>query len=234
MRALLVRTLAFQARDPALLEELAKLGEAELGLAQDARLAKLPSELVELALFAAVQERGAKVIDVAIERLAQSHDGLVRSRLLGAISAQRDPALTPRILALALDDRLRNNERLVPVRMQHGMPETRQVAYEWVKANFAALHAKVGDHGALGLISASGELCSEQAAADIEQTYGARAKELPGGPSYLALTVESVRLCAAMKAAQSERAREYFKARAAAHAPQGGRGLKRTPPPSLR
>jgi alanyl aminopeptidase len=234
MRALLVRTLAFQARDPALLEELAKLGEAELGLTQDARLAKLPSELVELALFAAVQERGAKLIDLAIDKFAHSQDGLVRSRILSAISAQRDPALTPKVLALTLDDRLRGNERLVPVRMQHAMPETRQVAYDWVKANFDALRAKVGDHGTLGLINASGELCSEEAASDIEQTYGARAKELPGGPSHLALTVESVRLCAALKAGQAEHAREYFKARAAATAPKGGRAAKRAPPPSLR
>jgi hypothetical protein len=91
----------------------------------------------------------------------------------------------------------------------------------------------VGDHGALGLISAASELCSDEAAADIEQAYGARARDLPGGASYLGLTVESVRLCAATRAAQAEHARDYFKARAAANAPKGGRGPKRSAPPSL-
>jgi alanyl aminopeptidase len=234
LRALLVRVLAFQARDPAVLEELTKLGEASLGLRNDARLQSLPSELVELALFAAVQERGAPAIERALERLWESQDGLTRSRLLGAISAQKDPALTPKVMALALDDRLRSNERLVPIRMQHGVRETREAAYGWLKQNFDALAAKLGEHGTRGLINAPGELCSDEAAADIAQTFAARAKAVPGGESYLALTVEGVRLCAALRASQAEKARDYFKARAAASAPKGGKPPKRSPPPAVR
>lgn len=220
LRALLVRGLAFLARDDALREELARLGEAALGLSEHPRLGELPQELRDLALSAAVQLRGEPALEAAIAQLLASQDGHTRSRLLSAIASQRDPAYTERVLALTLHEGLRNNERAVPVTSQHVYPETREVAYTWLKANIDALSAKMGKHGAQSLLLAPSRLCREQAAEDVASAFREKADGILGGPRALEFTLENIRLCTAFRATQGEKAREYVRKLATASVSQ--------------
>jgi alanyl aminopeptidase len=236
-RSLYVRGLAFAARDPALREELAKLGEAQLELGTHPRLAELPSELRELALAAAVQVRGKPVIDRALERLFASQDGLDRGRLLGAVTSQKDPALTNAVMALSLDERLRENERYMPIFGQSSQVETREQAFAWLVPNFDALRGKLGPHAGAALFRAPRELCSETAAASVQASLGPKATTVTGAPRELGLALESIRLCAALSAAQGPKAQAALKARggkAPATATQGGKAQRKTPPPAAR
>ncbi len=193
-RVSVVRALYGLSEEAALSKELARLGKPLLS--GDA-VRNLPSELIELALTAAVREGGASAYDAVQAQLFAADDGVQRNRLLGALANVRDPALAKRSLALTLDDKLRVNERLLPLLVQLGQRETRAQAFAWLRENFDALLAKLGAHGGNDVISASSSFCTAQAAQEVEQFFGSRVEKVPGGPRELALTLESIRGCAA-------------------------------------
>jgi len=213
LRALVVRAMAFQAEDPGLRGELNKLGRAQLGLGEDPRLADLPRELVESALMVAVQEGGAPIFDKVEEQLLASDDGMLRTRLLSALSATKDPALGARVLNLALDPRMRTNEMLVPLAMQAGRIDTREASFEWLKQHFDVFSTRVSEHRASDLISVYKAFCSEEQASAVEAFFAPRAEKLSGGPRELRMTLEAIRSCAAVRAAQREGAGGFFSAR---------------------
>ncbi|HEX6241350.1 MAG TPA: M1 family aminopeptidase [Polyangiales bacterium] len=210
LRAQAVRALGLEAREPALAAELAKLGRAQLGVEPHARLKELPSELIDAALTAALRQGDETLLARAKQQLLQESDGTVRARLLSAIGAQDQPARTPLVLNLALDPGLRVNERLPLLYGQMARSETRSAAYDWLKANEQALVTAVSQRRAADVISSVGGFCDEETAKDIEARFGPRAQDIPGGPRELALALESVRLCAALRANQAESARAYF------------------------
>ncbi|HEY6876411.1 MAG TPA: ERAP1-like C-terminal domain-containing protein, partial [Polyangiales bacterium] len=199
-RVSVVRALYGLSEDPELTRELVKLGKPLLAGGRS----ELPSELIELALTAAVRDGGAPAYDLLLARLSAANDGIERSRLLGALSGVRDPALAQRSLALGLDSKLRVNERLTPLMVQLGMRETRVAAFAWLKDNFDALLAQLGSHGGNDVIGGAASFCSNEAAQDVEQFFAARAEKVAGGPRELALTLETIRACAATKAQYAE------------------------------
>jgi alanyl aminopeptidase len=222
LRSSLVRALAFEAKDPALLRELSALGRAQLaappnGSARSphasrakAALAELPSELIDAALSVALREGDAARLAQAAEKLFTEHDGVARGRLLSAISSIDRPELTEQVLNLSLDPRLRTNERLGPLYGQTGREETRAAAYAWVKQHFDAFVAVLSEHQRSALIGASAGFCSEEMTRDVQAFFEPRAPKLVGGPRELAMTLESIRLCAALEKAQGDKVRAYF------------------------
>jgi alanyl aminopeptidase len=196
LRVSVVRALYGLSEEAALSKELSKLGKPLLA---GGEVRNLPSELIELALTAAVREGGAPAYDAVRAQLLAAEDGVQRSRLLSALANVRDPELAKRTLALTLDEKLRVNERLLPLLVQLGQRETREAAFGWLRENFDALLAKLGAHGGNDVIGATSSFCSTQAASDVEQFFGPRVEKVPGGPRELALTLETIRACAAVK-----------------------------------
>jgi alanyl aminopeptidase len=210
LRSTLVRWLAFEAKDAGLLRELAALGRAQLGLAQSKDLARLPPELIDVALSAALRTGDAPLLARAAEKLFAESDGTARGRLLSAISSLDRPELSEQVLSLSLDARLRTNERLAPLFGQAARNETRAAAYAWVKQHVDAFVAVLSEHHRAEVIGSSAGFCSEDMARDVEAFFAPRASSLPGGPRELAMTLESIRLCVALEQAQGEKARSYF------------------------
>jgi alanyl aminopeptidase len=206
-RVSVVRALYGLSEEPALSKELARLGKPLLA---GAEANALPSELVELALTAAVREGGAAAYDAVQAQLFASEDGVRRGRLLSALANVRDPELSQRTLALTLDDKLRVNERLLPLLVQLGQRETRDAAFAWLRQQFDALLVKLGAHGGNDVIGATSSFCSAQAAQEVEQFFSPRVEKVPGGPRELALTLETIRACAAMQAHYAESLRAAY------------------------
>jgi hypothetical protein len=94
-------------------------------------------------------------------------------------------------------------------------PGTRQLPYQFVKANYDALVARVGsamgdfDPVALLPFSASG-LCSKGRVSEVQQFFEPRMKTRLGGPRNLAQAVESIELCDAMVKAHQASVREFL------------------------
>jgi alanyl aminopeptidase len=209
-RSQVVRALGLEARDPALATELAALGRARLDLGSHPRSAELPSELIDAALSAALRQGDAAVLARAKEKLLAETDGTVRARLLSALGSLDQPARTAELLTLALDPRLRVNERLPLLYGQMARSETRRAAFDWLKSNEQALSAALSERHQANIIAATGGFCDEASAREVEAHFASRVEKMPGGPRDLALALESIRLCAAVSKAQTESARAYF------------------------
>jgi aminopeptidase N len=212
LRPTLVSTLAFEARDAALRQDLARLGRAHLGLAEDSRLSRLPSELLDAALGVAVQEGGSPVVDRAASAIDSSSDGIERGRLLGALGSNQNPELTPTVLTLSLSDKLRTNERLTPLVGQLRQRETREAAYTWLEAHFDELVSRLGPELGAQLTIAAGVFCSQPSADRARAFFTPRVDVLTGGPRSLRQNLESSELCAAFATAHKESAHKYFTA----------------------
>jgi alanyl aminopeptidase len=212
-RASVVRALFGLAEDPTLTRELVKLGAPLLApqrAGKPASTSAIPSELLELALTAALRSAGAPAFEQAVAQLFEATDGMLRGRYLTALSYVRDPALGQRALALALDPRLRTNERLIPLFGQLGQPETREAAFEWLRANYDALSAQLGAHGGNDVIASVASFCSEDKAREVEAFFGPKSPHIPGGPRELLMALETIRSCAALSAAYAEPVRALY------------------------
>jgi alanyl aminopeptidase len=216
LRTRLVAALALEARDTAVRRELDRLGRAQLGLGRDARLAHLPSELLELALAVAVQEGGKPVIERVRAALAASNDGLERGQLLAALASNLNPELSPMVLDVSLSDELRTNERLGILFGQTRESETREVSYAWVEQHFDALVARLGAELGAQLTRLVGAFCSTDSSERARQFLQPRVDALAGGPRLLRLNWEASQACAAFAAAERPSAHEYFTSRAPA------------------
>lgn len=210
LRAEVVTALAFEAEDPALLHELAQRGMYLLDLGEKKPARALPPELIDVAYRAALRAGDESVLSRAIDKLVHEDDGTARGRLLSALSRLDRPEWTPRVLALSLDPLLRVNERLSPVFGQMAQKKTRELAFQWLKEHYQALLGALSEHQQAGLMSATHSFCSEDKAREVEGFFEPLAQRLPGGPRDLAQALESIRLCAALKAAQGESAQAFF------------------------
>ena len=201
-RASVVRALYVLAEDAEVTRALARAGRPLLE--RPSQPSKLPSELIELALAAAIIEGGAAQFARAEQQLFASQDGVVRGRLLSALGYVRDPALSTRVLALSLDPRLRLNERLLPLVVQSAERRTRHAAFAWLRQRFDVLSAQIGAHGGDDLVATTAGFCSEADAREVEGFFASRAASIAGGPRALALSLESIRVCAALAKARGD------------------------------
>ncbi len=209
LREQLLEFLAFTAEDPAVRRQGARLGQAYV------RGGEVHPDAVEpgvagLALAIAVQEGDAAFFDQLTELLFSTEDATVRGRILSALGHATDETLAARARALALDARLRLNEVSTTLQVQSSMPETREATWAWLVESFDALRERVGPFRAGHLPWMASGFCDEAHAEAVEQFFGPRIDELPGGPRNLAGALEAIRLCAARVEAHAESSREHF------------------------
>jgi alanyl aminopeptidase len=138
-------------------------------------------------------------------------DEAVRGRLLYGLSSAKTPELAAAARELVLDPSLRDNEVLAPLSNALGDPERRDATWEWMKAHYDAIRARLPmHHGGVGLVAAGGVYCDDAHARDIEAFFQSKIADIEGGPRVLASTLEGVRLCVARRRAQEEGARTFF------------------------
>jgi cytosol alanyl aminopeptidase len=90
-------------------------------------------------------------------------------------------------------------------------PATRKLAWDWLRAHFDALVARLPrDYGAR-LPHIAGNLCDEKALPQVKSFFSDRVKEFEGGPRELEQALEQMHLCAVYKDAQAPSVARFFK-----------------------
>ena len=183
-----------------------------LGLDRDhlRHLDAVAPDLAEVALAAAARTGGADVFDALVTELGRSDDAQLRQRALLALASVRDPALVGRALDLALDPRLRQNERLVALKPMLGSLATREAAWSWLTAHFDALAGLLPDRYG-GQIPAMISMCDPRRIESVRAFFAPRIDKLTGGPRNLALALEGAQQCAARAAAQRDSVQRYLR-----------------------
>ena len=203
LRTGLLGALATQLDDKATLDEAARLGRRWLGIGGDGKPHRdaVDPDLLGLALAAAARQGHAKVFDTIVAQLEAATDSQLRSRFLLALGSVRAPALLDRALALALDPRLRANERLLALAIPLATLETRDQAWAWLEAKFDELAKLLPDRYA-GYIPSLFRICDARRADQLRSFFTPRAETYTGMPRKLAQALEDAAQCAARADAQ--------------------------------
>ncbi|MBO6937898.1 MAG: M1 family metallopeptidase [Deltaproteobacteria bacterium] len=213
LRASVVDALATIGEDRGVRREAKRAAERYLGYGArgdgEVHPDAIDSNLVGVSLAIAIQDGDAGFFDHVLNLFANADDALLRARLLSAMAHTKDPELAARVRALALDERLRLNEVTTPLRVQMGMPETREPTWLWAKEHFEELRTRLED-GAGRLPRLGSAFCSAEKADEVEAFFRQRAEALPGGPRTLANTLEQIRLCAARVETHRQSAVDFF------------------------
>jgi cytosol alanyl aminopeptidase len=215
LRQRILGFLARTARDPAVRAEAAKRGRAYVGYGTDGKLhpEAVDPDLGWLALAVALEDAEPALFEAVVSRLGTTDDEIVRGRLFAGLGAARTPGLAARARELALDPRVRKTETLSTLWSQLSDVRTRDEAWSWVQDHIDALIEKISPARAGGLPHLAASYCDEEHAKQLEALFSARAAQLDGGPRNLALATESIRLCAARRAAQEPSVRAFFAAK---------------------
>jgi alanyl aminopeptidase len=214
-RSMAITALADSAEDAATLDALAKKGRAVLDLdnpdksARKVHLEKIAPDLAGDAI-AAVVERDPSTWDDVNALLSTETESQTRGYLLGALTSTHDESNTPKALALALDARLKVNELWSPIAAQAQDVRTRDAAWSWFQKNYDAVAARMPEEGRGHLARVFSSYCSEDRAQELTAFFGPKKDKTPGMERALAQALESVRLCAAKKAAHEESAKKMF------------------------
>jgi len=212
-RAKLLTFLALSIEAPSVLDEAARLGRRYIGLDADGAIHAdaVDAELAGLALAAAARKGDARVFDALVAHLTSSTDAPTRNRMLAAIASVRAPSLVEKALDLALDPRLRQNERLTTITPLLGSVATHDAAWTWLKAHFDALAPLLPDRYG-GTLPAAARICDRARTDDLRAFFASRVEKLTGGPRNLAQALERAGHCAAEVAAQRDGARAFLRA----------------------
>ncbi len=196
LRGVLGSFVALELEDGRFVRDGRRFGDRYLGrteLDPDA----IATDLAQAGAILAVQGGGTPAFEKALARLDETPDATARRNLIIALASVEDEALGQRALALTMDDRLRVNEMLLPIRVRLGNEETREAAWAYLQENFAQLAERLPPSYAGSLPEFTTSFCSAEGRAEVEGFFQERVEELPGGPRNLSLSLEAIELCAA-------------------------------------
>ncbi|KAF1687338.1 aminopeptidase [Pseudoxanthomonas broegbernensis] len=160
-------------------------------------------DLLGNVLAVAVQERGEPAVSRLIAALGRNGDAVQRNAMIAGLAMARDPAQLRRVRDLALGERVKVGEMAGLLMGGLGDPQIQRSLWPWFSAHFDRIVARTGVFaaGRLPMLGAAGG-CSVAAAERLEAFFQPRLATLSGADRGLAQASESVRLCAALKAAQ--------------------------------
>lgn len=194
-RQQLVDLVAIEGRDPAVRAKL--ITAAKRFLDGDAQA--LDQAFRPIALTAYAEDGGLPAAKALVEKALASEDALFRDAALAAPATAGRPEVAAWLLSLQ-DTRLRPTERLDMVRELAATAETRDMAGDWLIANWDNLiKGANGIFFAQGLPSALYAQCSAAKAARIEAVLGPKIRPGDAGRLTFQRTVEQIRHCGDLK-----------------------------------
>ncbi|HUJ00949.1 MAG TPA: M1 family metallopeptidase [Usitatibacter sp.] len=171
----------------------------ELALDWIARRESVDATMVEPVLRAAGRDADPPMYARLESALFAAKDRHDRLELLLGLSRVRDPALRGHALSLALDDRLGAREAFELLLDALRDDDNREAAFDFVRAHFDALVAKLPPDTPGDLQRPLGELCTPAARSAFADFFAERAPRFLGGPKSYQQALESIDLCIAAR-----------------------------------
>ena len=194
LRGQLVGTYAELTEDPALLAHAR--GVADRFLSDPAAV---DAESVAMYLTLATS-RGDEALHTALrEALPKLALPIHREHVVRALGAFRAPDLLARSLELVLDPSLRSQDLRTLLGGMGGTESTRRAAWDFVKARYEALVARIGEKAAPGLPWYGSGFCTAEERLEVA-TFFSEARRMPqGSQRNLELTLQAIDRCKAAR-----------------------------------
>ena len=198
LRPQLLALVAGEGQDPALIEEARALTWRWLD-----DHAAIEPELVGVALAIAARHGDQRLFDRLHADAKQATARDERARLLGAMAGFRDPAIVAQAFAIALTDEFELREGMSLLQGAFGDQRTRTLAYDFTRAHFDAIAAKLPEPFRPYLAYTFAFLCDDTRKPEVEAFFRPRIEKFDGGPRVMAQALEQMSLCAASRRAQT-------------------------------
>jgi alanyl aminopeptidase len=205
LRPTLLEVVANDAEDAGLIEQARKLALAWL----DDHKAVEP-DMVSVVLNTAARHGDRALFDRFRAQAKKETDEDLQSTLIYNLGSFRDPAIVKTALPIILTDEFDIRQSL-GILFGATLPETRDLAYDFVKQNWDALVAKLPTDAGAFLPSVAGGYCDDEHRADAEVFFKDRSTKYTGGPRNLAQVLEGMSLCVANKRANQASVVEFLK-----------------------
>jgi cytosol alanyl aminopeptidase len=153
----------------------------------------------------------AALFDAMLAEARTTTDRLDRRNLLVALMSFGDASLTERGLKLLLDPAFDIRESSDALWRTHDSAQPRRDVHEFIKTNFEAFARRVQRDSPGGWPTYAGRLCSDADRADVENFWRDRIAAYAGGARTLAQSLESIELCARLRAVQGASVAAYLR-----------------------
>jgi alanyl aminopeptidase len=164
------------------------------------------------AVFGIAAARGDKALWETLRAAAKTAESRrERERLLGAMSAFRDPAIVKEQLPLLFTDEVFPAEAMRLVWGALSFSGTRDVAYEFLKSHFDELAGRLPRESLAALPWTATPFCDPEHQKDLDGFFRGRSTKFPGGPRALEQANEAMTLCQSFKKAQAQSVAAFLK-----------------------
>ncbi|MDV6331723.1 M1 family metallopeptidase [Asticcacaulis sp. 201] len=207
LRHSLVDLMADDARDATVRKQLSDAATAYMG----GDLTALDQGYRGLAYTVYVDEGGLPAAKSLLERALTAKDEGDRSAALRAVTAGAKPDTATWVFGTLSDARLRNADKLVLIGGLMSATATRDMTYDWLKANYESFSAGAGIFSAGRIAALPGHYCSAAKADEVEQMMRAKVKAAGRGELSFDRMLESMRTCNVLLDAKTGEVAEAFK-----------------------
>ncbi|MHA7901302.1 MAG: M1 family metallopeptidase [Henriciella sp.] len=210
LKSSLERFLIGTGEDTALRENLAKAAASFIGMEGAVSERTLNTDEYLAAMAVGMQVYGAPFLDQLLAARTQIDDPVFEQAVAYAIGQNRDPALSERVLQLALSGELGSRESRTIAQGQMNQDETRAQTWAWLKANFPTYLEVIPRQRKRSSPALAASLCSDTERDELIALFDTHGALAEGHERSLRQTVERIELCAALNAAKGEEVRTFF------------------------
>ena len=218
LRSSVEGTVANQAEDPESIAEAKTLTLAWL----DDRKAVDP-DILSSVISAAARHGDLALFDRLRAAARQEKNEDILNTLLFALGSFPDPEIAKKALPIVLTDEFDNRQSLDILFGVAQSPQTRDLAYDFVKQNWDALIAKLPTDSGSFLPYVAVGYCDDVHQQDAAAFFQGRSTKYTGGPRNLAQMLEEIDLCVAFKKAQQPSVTEFLKSYGTGQSAAGAR-----------
>ena len=187
--------------DTALGEEFAQNGALYLGLDGPANKDTLASNMLSRSLREVMKTRPSEAYPKLMD-MVKSGSAFEKGAALGALASTNDMDMAAKLRETALNDKeaMTGRQATSLLSMLMGSSLHGEESWNWLQSNFDNfVTTRVADVRKPGMPRLAGGYCSEEQAVKAEKFFEGKADLIPGYERNLAQTLESIRLCAALK-----------------------------------
>ena len=213
LRSRIESFLALSAQDESVRRVLLRDARRFLGVNGGRQSNALTADRYGPAMTVAVQDGGRAVFDKMLQAYSEIDDPVFAGTVPNALAATRSPALSRRVLDLALSGDLGPRETYALVQGQMGSASTRDATWDWLEANFATFVTKIPAQWPRRTPGLAGGFCDAAGIDKLESMFKQYGELAPGHGRALAQTKENIALCAALKTEQAESLKAALAAR---------------------
>ena len=206
LRTEIIGLAAAEGSDPSLRMDAARLARSWL---EDRN--SVDPDLRQTILWLAARDGDHDLFDRYVAKARSTEDRREKRALFESLGAIRNPAIEREALSLVLSDSLDIRESFGIARSAMSHPQTREIAWNFVKENIDTIVARLPFESRAYLPYFGSSFCDESRRAEVEAFFKDRVGSWEGAQRNLAQTLEEIELCRAFREAQEASVVEFLK-----------------------